>query len=243
MNDFLTGLKITFNPKNVIKELVTFSKATTIVMIVMLLAEILTFGVQADFRIVAWMGLLRSFFTVFNLVLIDQGRITNYFWGAINCAVSLYVSLENRLIGDIASQIFYFVFQFVGIYYWHKQMNEQSDGSDEVDAKKITPLKALLAILGVIVLYIIVLMTSKQLHGNQVYIDSLLLPLGVVGQILMTYGYASQWYAWIAINVINVYIWVIQLHNGGAAALSMVVLQVIMLINSIYGCYLWYRKS
>ena len=242
-NYFVEGMKMTFNCKNIIKELFTLNKTTSVLMILMLLVNIYAFILGHSFNFVAWLGLATSFLTVFNLVLIDQGRITNYFWGAINCFVSLVISLDNHLIGDLFSRIFYFVFQFIGIYFWYKQMQGQADDSDEVKARRISPLNALLSVVGVIVLYIIVLLTSKHFNGTQVYIDALLLPLGVVGQVLMTYGYASQWYAWIAINAINVYIWSVQLQNGGSAAINMLVLQVIMLINSIYGCYLWYRQQ
>ena len=243
MNNFAEALKQAFNPKNIIRELVTLKKTTTVLMLVMIFVNVIAFIVGHTFNFIGYLGLATGIITVLNLVLIDQGRLTNYFWGAINCGISLLISLDNRLFGDIASQIFYFTFQFVGLYFWHKQLEEQTDNHEEVKSRKITPLKAFLAIMGVIVLYLIVLFTSKNLHGNQVYLDSLLLPLGIIGQILMTYGYASQWYAWILIDSLNIYIWAVQLQNGGTAAFSMLVLQIIMWINAIYGCYLWYKNS
>jgi len=74
-------------------------------------------------------------------------------------------------------------------------------------------------------------------------LDASLLVLGVIGQILMTYGYRSQWVAWIILDVINVIIWAVQLRHGGAAALSMLVLQISTLINGLYGAHLWFRPQ
>ena len=54
--------------------------------------------------------------------------------------------------------------------------------------------------------------------GVQVRLDGTLLPLGIVGQILMTYGYRSQWVAWIILDVIKVVIWFNQLSAGGPGA-------------------------
>ena len=67
--------------------------------------------------------------------------------------------------------------------------------------------------------------------------------MGIVSQILMTKGYRSQWLGWIAINVINVIVWFGQVQSGGMENISMLVLQIVMLINSIYGLIIWYKKS
>lgn len=48
-------------------------------------------------------------------------------------------------------------------------------------------------VVGMIVLYFVVLITSKAVNGSQVYLDATLLPLGIAGQILMTYEMHSQW--------------------------------------------------
>jgi nicotinamide mononucleotide transporter len=59
----------------------------------------------------------------------------------------------------------------------------------------------------------------------------------------MTFGYRSQWIAWIALDVINVVIWWNQLASGGPAALSMLVLQVAMLLNALYGAWCWFKSD
>ena len=96
---------------------------------------------------------------------------------------------------------------------------------------------------GIIIAYFIVLITSKSLHGTQVYLDATLLPLGIAGQILMTYGYRSQWVIWIVDDFVNCTIWAIQLAYGGVGAITMFVLQVIMLLNAFYGRYYWFKGN
>ena len=93
------------------------------------------------------------------------------------------------------------------------------------------------------VIYGIVLGISHSLHGAQIYLDATLLPLGIIGQVLMTYGYRSQWIAWIVLDVINVIIWTRALQaDPSAGATSMLALQIMMLINSFYGQYMWLKS-
>lgn len=91
--------------------------------------------------------------------------------------------------------------------------------------------QGILAVIATIVIYLIVVFVSSHTGGVQVRLDGTLLPLGIVGQILMTYGYRSQWVAWIILDVIKVVIWFNQLSAGGPGAMSMFVLQVVMLAN------------
>jgi nicotinamide mononucleotide transporter len=62
---------------------------------------------------------------VFNLILVDRGRLTNYLWGFIGCATWLIVAIMNHLVGDIFSQIFYVTMQFVGVWVWRRQLDRQ----------------------------------------------------------------------------------------------------------------------
>lgn len=240
MKNLEVGLKEALSLKRNVNEVKTLKKTTKAMMIVMLLAEGAAFVFGKDYGFTGWIGLITGIATVMNLILVDQARITNYSWGILSCAVWLLVALNNHLIGDICSQTFYLAMQFFGISIWHRDMSKQKN-QEELEPKKIGWKKGLLITIGTIILYFIVLATSKTLHGTQVYLDATLLPLGIVGQILMTYGYKSQWLAWIIDDAVNVAIWSIQLVHGGAGAITMFALQVIMLLNAFYGMYMWFK--
>ncbi|MGX7051476.1 nicotinamide riboside transporter PnuC [Leuconostoc palmae] len=230
----------TFSIRENLDDLMTLNKASKIIMSLMLLATIIAFIFGKNFALIGWISLITGISTVMNLVLIDQGRMTNYSWGILSAAVWLIVAINNNLIGDIASQLFYFVMQFIGISVWHK--NQLSDNT--VKSRRISVQSGILYVAMTIVIYAIVLFVSHSLNGSQIYLDATLLPLGIVGQILMTYGYRSQWIAWIALNLINVIIWSRALQaDASAGATSMLALQVIMLINSFYGQYMWFKQS
>ncbi|MBW3079109.1 nicotinamide riboside transporter PnuC [Bifidobacterium sp. 81T8] len=221
----------------------------------MLLAQIISFIFTGSYTAADWIGLVSGICIVFNLILVDRGRLTNYLWGFLGCATWLWVAVMNHLVGDIFSQIFYVVMQFVGVYVWQRQLDRQrnadtpadgkseSVGSAEVKARNITWWQGLLAIVFTVAVYLIVVFTSHATGGVQIWLDGTLLPLGIIGQVLMTYGYRSQWIAWLLLDVIKVVIWWNQLAAGGPGAMSMFVLQVVMLVNGFYGTWVWFHKD
>ncbi|RRK11895.1 ribosyl nicotinamide transporter [Lactiplantibacillus garii] len=231
--------KAVFNVKRNVTELRTLQPATKLMMSLMLLANIVGFVLGRDFSVNGWIGLITGLAVVLNLILVDQGRLTNYSWGILGCAVWLIIAINNRLIGDIASQTFYLIMQFVGIAVWHRKINEQSD-THELASRSFSKLSGVCWLITTIIIYLIVLYFSKRLNGTQIYLDATLLPLGIVGMVLMVYGYRSQWYAWIALDVINVIIWFNQLKGFSPASASMFALQLVMLANGLYGAYLWF---
>lgn len=233
-------LRHTFGLRENIRDLKSLTRTSQIIMVLMLIATVVAFILGKNFAFIGWVSLVTGIATVINLILVDQGRLTNYSWGVLGCAVWLIVALNNHLIGDIASQSFYFVMQFVGISVWHH--NKGAD--DAVQSKRLTPKNAALYIIMTFVIYGIVLYVSHSLHGAQIYLDATLLPLGIIGQVLMTYGYRSQWVAWIVLDIINVIIWTRAMQaDPSAGATSMLALQIMMLINSFYGQYMWMKKS
>ena len=66
---------------------------------------------------------------MFNLILVDRGRLTNYLWGFLGCATWLIVVIMNHLVGDIFAQIFYVTMQFVGVWVWQRQLDRQEKTS------------------------------------------------------------------------------------------------------------------
>lgn len=229
-----------FNIKNIFNELKSLKRTTKTMIVIMLFATVISFIFGGTYGSIDILTLITSIAMVISLGLVDEGKITNYAFGFLSCLGWLIIAIHNRLFGDVASQTFYICMQFVGIVQWSKHLEDD----DTVVSRSITKTKAIFFLLMTIVLYFIVLATSKHLNGTQVYIDSLLLPLGIVGQFLMTGGYASQWIAWLTIDALNVYIWFNQLINGySSSTLTFFILQVIMLINAMYGTYVWYKNK
>ncbi|AYG00306.1 nicotinamide riboside transporter PnuC [Lactococcus allomyrinae] len=235
------GMSNSFNPKVIIKELTTLSIRDYILLAILLLSQIVAYLFSGTFDLMSNLILIVEVFTIVNLILVNRGRLTNYTFGLIATIFWFIVAAHARLVGDMFSQSYYLVMQFIGIYAWQKDLSETH--GTEVTPKKITRGKALLAIGGFAVIYGIVLLTSHHLGGQQIFLDATLLPLAIISQLLMTYGYRSQWLGWILIDVINVVIWFNAWQSSGNSFLGMFILQIAMLVNAFYGAYLWFTKD
>lgn len=245
MNNLLNGVKFAFSPKTVVSELRTLSIKECIFLSAWLIIQSIAFITTGDYSIMGWVGVATGVLTAISLILVNHGLITNYSFGFFSTTAWLIIAFHTRLIGDITSQAFYLIMQFIGIAIWYKQMQNTSD--NHVHAKKLTPIKIMGIIALTIIIYLINLKLAQHFNGSQIFLDATLLPLGIAGQILMTYGYLGQWFFWISINLVNVVIWTNNLINANqvskGAIVSMFILNVFMLINSFYGAYCWTRDS
>ncbi|MDF7637214.1 nicotinamide riboside transporter PnuC [Leuconostocaceae bacterium ESL0958] len=241
MNHNSNRWQLTFGPKAIVSDLLSLRQATKWLLLAMMVTQIGTFLLSADRSQLAWLTLWTGLAAVINLALVDQGKQSNFFWGLLCTATWMVVAYHSRTFGDVFAQGFAFIMQFFGIYFWSKNRNEEKG---ELTAKAMPKQLAALTVLATLVIYLTVLAISKQLNGLQVYLDSAVLPLNIIGQLLMTYGYRSQWFAWLAVDVIQVIVWSQNLLVlSGSYALSMLILQIVMLINALYGTWYWYRKQ
>lgn len=235
------GVKEVLTPSRNWRELKSLRGRELLLMAVMFLAQIFAFAFGGDYSVVGYIGFIVGLATITSLILVDRGLLTNYLWGFIGSILWLVVAVHNHLIGDITSQIYYVIMQFVGVYVWSKSMNKTQ--SKHVEGKNLTTMGAVSLTVGTLIAYGLSVWLAKSLNGNLVWLDATLLPLGVIGQALMTYGYKSQWIIWILLDVINVIIWSLRVEAGGAGSVSMLVLQIMMTINAVYGAYVWYREN
>lgn len=234
-------LALTFSPKAIIQDLVSLNKATKALLAVMVTAQLLTFVLSSDRSGLAWLTLATGLAAVINLALVDQGKQSNFFWGLLCTAAWMLVALHSRTFGDVFAQGFAFLMQFSGIYFWSRSRNSEKG---ELEFKKMSKLLAWSVLILTIATYLVVLTVSKHLNGLQVYLDSAVLPLNIIGQLLMTYGYRSQWFAWIAVDIVQVSVWAQNIFVlDGSYAVSMLVLQIVMLVNALYGSWHWYNRK
>lgn len=245
MINLINGVKSAFNPKTVRSELATLTIKERMFLFAWLLIQTIAFIATGDFSIMGWVGVATGLLTAVSLILVNHGLITNYTFGFFSTAAWLVVAFHTRLIGDISSQAFYLIMQFIGIAIWYKQM--QSTNAGHVHARKLTPLKIVGIALLTIAIYAINVKVGQHFNGTQVFLDATLLPLGIVGQILMTYGFLGQWFFWVSINIVNVIIWTNNFLGATSASkgavVSMLILNIFMLINSFYGTYCWVRDA
>lgn len=171
--------------------------------------------------------------------MVNMRKLSNYFWGFINCALYGYVAYTASYYGDtMLNWMFYLPIQLIGAYYWAKDM----DG-EEVTCRKISSLRTLTIIASTTIITVFVYSQLLSLVGGKLStIDATTTTLSVLATYFMVKGYREQWVCWIIVNVLSIYMWAINFMTNGDS-ISVLIMWVMFLTNAVYGCYTWFKAS
>jgi len=169
------------------------------------------------------------------------GSKHTYSIGTINAAFYGYVALKAGLNGEMhLNWLFYLPLQFVGFWMWSKQT--QADGT--VQKRQLNRFRfALIVLLSglVTVLYGVFL---KGFRGQVIpYVDSFTTIFSIAASILMLLRFREYWNLYIAVNVVSVVMWSHRVYDGVDDAITMLVMWVAFLVNSVYGWWVWNQKE
>lgn len=191
-----------------------------------------------------WLGLISSITGMLCVVLVAKGKISNYYFGIIQCGTYAYISYTYGLYGEaMLNGLFYFPLQFVGIYMWNKHKASTSTVGEDVEVKKLTKRGWITLIIVSIVSSAIYAEILHLIGGQQVRIDSIAVVLSIIAQILMLKRYAEQWFLWILVNLLSISLWLITLIKTGGNDWAMLVMWSAFLVNSVYGYVNWVKMG
>lgn len=189
-----------------------------------------------------------SFTGVLSVVLTTKGKITSFFWGAINSLLFGLFSYAYGYAGDAQLNLFFFLpMQFVGIYCWGKNI---SDGTVRSQRLSVFQWIGCLAVsVGIaFAFYYEIPVFAESLTGIYYFegfdflrqLDSVNNALSIVAQILSIYQFSEQWYWWITVDCIQ-----IAMYSGVAGygiIINILVMWLLFLLNALAGCYAWHMR-
>lgn len=224
-----------FNPRNIVLELMSLSTwgrwfaPITSVLIIYLCIQ---WGST-------WWETLSAVAGVLCVVLVADRKLTNFFWGLINCSLYGLTSYYNSFYGDMSlNWLIYVPFQFIGLYMWHRN----TDLDNSVETKKLDWMQ--LTACGFIVVgctfigYVIL----ESLNGNHPVADSSNVVLSLMATVLMAFRFREQWMCWILVNLTGIWMWYANIASDGAP-IAPLLMWVAFLINSCYGYYSWSKEQ
>lgn len=220
----------TFITKEFMKGYSLFDK---LFMISMLLLQIIVFIIVPD----SWISIVAGIAGVISTVLCAKGKISFYFIGFVQTFSYMYLAYVNYFYGEVLENIFYFVTMIWGIIVWKKNIVENDDGSQNVEALKFTPLQWIISTILTVIATIAMGYWLTTIGSHQAYTDAATNILAIFGQILMVKRYREQWIWWLIIDVLCIKMWFV------AGNWSMVAMYVAWTINCIYGWYNWTKIS
>lgn len=134
---------------------------------------------------------------------------------------------------------YYIPMNFIGFYLWSRHKDEKNG---EVEGKALTPKQIVILLAATAVIVIIYWQILTHLGGQLALIDAMSTVFSVIALIMQVARYAEQWLLWIIVNIVSVIMWIL-LIGKDSSAVTMVVMWIAYLFNSIYGYYNWKKLA
>jgi len=202
---------------------------------------------------------------VTNTVLSANGSIWTFLFGIIDVAIGTIVYYDSGIMGNFALHAFYFLpMQFVGLWQWSKRGAKMKATVDEngeqshLKARRLTPkqwgLVAAAFVIGVAVTFTILYFVDKaslakgaisEISISKILLDSTVMVLNILGQVLLSLAFMEQWYLWILVNIFSIMLWTNRLISPEATGYTIVMLikYILYLMNSLNGLRIWLKLS
>ena len=174
---------------------------------------------------------------VISVVMCAKGRTMFYFIGFIQTITYLVLSWQNQFYGEVMENLFYFVTMIWGIFVWKKNEITNADGTEDVIAKKFTPVQWIFSIIGTVIATLLMGYWLNDIGSAQAYTDAATNVMAIFAQILMVRRYREQWIWWIIIDLFCIKLWWV------AGNWSMVAMYIAWTANCIYGWYNWSKLN
>ena len=180
------------------------------------------------------LGLWTSITGIVCVILVTEGRASNYFFGLINSVVYLIMALQSGFYGEVITTLYFLVSQPIGLYLWLSSFANHEEKQEETFQAKRLDFKGWIKYLSITaIMWLGMGFAYQSIGSNRPFRDSVTDGTNGVGQLLMNNLYAEQWIFWIATNIFSIYLW-----WGSGGNLQIVVMYLVYTINSIYG---WYK--
>lgn len=179
-------------------------------------------------------GLLNAYYA-------SLGKVYNYFWGALFCVLSGYVSYINGLYGiAVLSFLVYFPSQIQGYLSWRKKKDE----NDEVEVRGFTLKNSIIITLSCIIGSFALGMLLSKIPGQQLaFLDASSNIINLCGIILMNMRFRECWVVWLFNNTIDLTIWIINAINMTSNSVMMLLVSIGYLLINIYGLIKWTQNA
>lgn len=199
---------------------------------------------------------------IVNTVLSANGNIWTFFFGVLDVCICSYANLDSGNMGQFIQHVAYFLpMQIVGFWQWRKRgAGEKTDdgSSAKVKARRLNGRQWLCVfasvVIGTVTAYFILYWIDLkridagrllEMDKSKIFLDATVVVLNIVGQILMSWAYAEQWYLWNVVNVFSIMLWLNRMFAAEASSYTVVMFikYVFYLLNSINGLRIWLKLS
>ncbi len=186
------------------------------------------------------MGIISAVTGILYVILSGKGKLSAYFFGLVNCVLYSIISYNSKLYGETMLNVAYYIpMHFVGFFLWRKNMNPDTHEVRKRSMRK--RMRALTTVLIAIVTCIYGIFL-KNLGDAMPYIDSFTTVVSVFAMIAAVGMFSEQWWMWLAVNIVSVYMWW-ESYLKGSGNLATLLMWIVYLISGIIMLIKWEKEA
>ena len=186
------------------------------------------------------MGIISSLTGVICVICTGKGKLSAYIFGFINCLLYAIISYKAGYYGEtLLNAIYYVPMQFYGFYVWNKNMNETTH---EVHKKHMKNWQRIILLVSIILGTYLFGLFLNLLGGNIPFIDAFTTSSSIIAMIVSIGMFAEQWWIWIGVDVVTVYMWFVNFQQGNEN-IATLIMWIVYLLNAIFMCYKWEKEA
>ncbi|MES2650984.1 MAG: nicotinamide riboside transporter PnuC [Bacteroidota bacterium] len=149
--------------------------------------------------ILEWFGVFTGILCVW---LAAKNNIWNWPIAIISVLIYIFIFFETKLYADMGLQVYFFVTNIYGWYFWSKQRNNPEESRP---VSLITKKEIVLSIIGVIGFTIVLgFLLFKKTDASFPFVDSFCTACSLIAQIFLARKVLQNWLIWIFVDAIYV---------------------------------------
>lgn len=184
-------------------------------------------------------GIISAVTGIAYVIFAGKGKLSAYFFGLINCALYAIISFNAKLYGEtMLNAIYYIPMQFVGFFVWSKNI---SDETHEVLKKHMKTGGRILVVASIAVATYLYGLLLFSLGDTMPFVDAFTTVASVVAMIVSVGMYSEQWWIWLGVNTLSVYMWWCNF-SSGSDNIATLLMWLVYLISGIMMLVKWEKE-
>lgn len=182
-------------------------------------------------------GIISAISGILSVILCAKGKSVNYLFGVLYTVTFVYMAYQNKFYGQMmVNAVYYLPMNILGYFMWNRS---KESPEEDITTRKLSHrgiAATALVSLSAIGAYSFIL---NRMEGNLAIMDAAVTILSIVALYLQTKRYTETWIMWFIYNVASCSLWIVAVVSGTSESITMLIMNLTYLINSIYGYLNW----
>lgn len=182
-------------------------------------------------------GIISAISGILSVILCAKGKSVNYLFGVLYTVTFVYMAYQNKFYGQMmVNAVYYLPMNILGYFMWNRSKDSPEEDISTRKMSKRGILATTFVCLAAIGAYSFIL---NRMEGNLAIMDAAVTVLSIVALYLQTKRYTETWVMWFIYNIASCSLWIVAVVSGTSESITMLIMNLTYLINSIYGYYNW----